>query len=83
MHRLRTGKKPPSNLPRPPGAVTHMEDDHMLPGDIKNNPILEVTPEDVDYFRQNKPLHYRTLTEMIRYGEAIVRDSSEKPENKA
>jgi len=39
--------------------------------------ILQVTPEDLDYFKQFKPLHYLTLQEMIRHGEAvIVKESS-------
>jgi hypothetical protein len=39
--------------------------------------ILQVTLDEVDYFRQFKPLHYLTLQEMIRHGEAeIVKESS-------
>lgn len=48
-----------------------------------DNPILYVSHEDVDYFRQYKPLHYITLQEMIRHGEAVIRDTSEKPEETA
>jgi hypothetical protein len=46
-------------------------------GTVDKN-ILQVTPEDVDYFRRFKPLHYLTLQEMIRHGEAeIVKEPSE------
>lgn len=39
--------------------------------------ILQVTPEDVDYFKRFKPLHYLTLQKMILHGEAvIVKDAS-------
>ncbi len=36
--------------------------------------ILRVTSEDVDYFRHYKPLHYLTLQEMIRHGEAVIEE---------
>jgi len=34
--------------------------------------ILQVTREDVDYFKRFKPLHYVALQEMIRHGEAVI-----------
>ena len=45
------------------------------PGTLQN-PILHVTSEDVEYFRQYKPLHYLTLQEMIRHGEAVIVEST-------
>lgn len=39
--------------------------------------ILKVTPEDIDYFRQFKPLHYLTLQKMLAAGRAeIVKESA-------
>lgn len=39
--------------------------------------ILQVTKEDINYFKWFKPLHYLTLQEMIRQGRAvIVKDAS-------
>jgi hypothetical protein len=37
-----------------------------------DKPILKVTEEEADYFRHYKPLHYLTLQEMIRHGEALI-----------
>jgi hypothetical protein len=37
-----------------------------------NKNILQVTPEDIDYFHRFKPLHYLALQEMIRHGEAEI-----------
>ncbi len=45
-------------------------------GTVDKN-ILQVTSEDIDYFKRFKPLHYLTLQEMIRHGEAaIVQEST-------
>lgn len=41
-----------------------------------DKPILPVTTGDIEYFRRFKPLHYLTLQEMIRHGEAALVDES-------
>jgi len=34
--------------------------------------ILEVSPDEVDYFKRNRPLHYLALTKMLAHGEARI-----------
>jgi len=48
----------------------------MPPNAFVQKNVLQVTREDVDYFKQFKPLHYITLREMIRHGEAEIMDAS-------
>jgi hypothetical protein len=44
----------------------------MSSSGIADKNILQVTPGDVEYFKRFKPLHYLTLREMIRHGEAVI-----------
>lgn len=44
---------------------------------VDKNTLLQVTPDEVEYFRKFKPLHYIALNEMLKHGEAeVVKESA-------